>query len=965
MHRQGVLPGRSGSRNGSNSSGTRQSRGGWLGSSGSGLWPAQTAAAHPATSSVLPGGTLTTACAAQHAQQQPQQSGDSPAAQGPGPQHAAHAARPPSHAHIDPELRQLLQLLPSRVRTVLEGRPDIEQLVEVVMDLGRPPSARFPHGDVDLCPTPMTADDLAMAVRQVGHFDGDNRAGIDSTLHRISAIRNRAGRVVGLTCRVGRAVPGAAALVRDLILEGRSVLLLGRPGVGKTTALREVCRIAADEAARRVVVVDTSNEIGGDGDVPHPSIGGARRMQVSRPEAQHAVMVEAVENHMPQVVVIDEISTLAECGAARTIAQRGVQLVATAHGRQLDNVIKNPTLADLVGGIQSVTLGDEEAKRRGVQKSVLERAAPPTFDVAVEMEERGRWRVHLDVAAAVDTLLAGGEAAGQVRLMDDRGAVTRATYMGTVRRTDAHGAVVTNEWWSDESGQTMEPLLWPAQQQDAPPAASSRPSVLTAAGSGSGSSGGGAGTSFATPSAAAALGASPRGSAGAERASGSGFAPAPVAVPGGRAAAAAAGGSAGASSSSSASASSSQSTPSSLPFPWRLRALLVMDDEAASRVRAVLGLLRREAYEAALATGSAATATAATAAPAAGSGGGGGGGAMMIEVVTELEQADVVIGTKGKLRNTPKIKNAAKKRDVPIYALTATSTSALLRNLCPLLGLDPLAVAEVVRSSAGGGAAAATAGAGADGDGEGWGGLGSEGEEEEGELLGGGGGGTSAAPGGGQRRTLDLSAADDYAELLATTVRELRYAPLDRSYAQHILGRFLEEMGAAVAGSPSGSSSPAAAAAAPQAVRAGSVAAVAWACSFAKHRKKFVEASRPQLDALAGACGQRWPEMTPGELLRAATGFAGLRLPPPSAAWLQGLSAAAAPALSAAEQLQGAQEAGQGAVGGGAAGLSADEAARLRLALAELELLLGNGADDPQLQQKQQVAHPPLVEAKA
>ncbi|EFJ43037.1 hypothetical protein VOLCADRAFT_66371 [Volvox carteri f. nagariensis] len=311
-------------------------------------------------------------------------------------------------AHIDAELQLLLRLLPPTVRAVLENHPDVETLVEVVMDLGRPPSARFPGGDVLLSDRAMTAEDLEQAVKQVGRFDGDNRSGIDSTLHRISCIRNRAGRVVGLTCRVGRAVPGAAELVRDLVLAGRSILLLGRPGVGKTTALREVCRIAADESRRRVVVVDTSNEIGGDGDVPHPSIGSARRMQVPRPEAQHDVMVEAVENHMPQVIVIDEISTLAECTAARTIAQRGVQLVGTAHGGRLENVIKNPSLADLVGGIQSVTLGDEEARRRGVQKSILERAAPPTFDVAVELEERGRWRVHLDVGGAVDAILAGG-----------------------------------------------------------------------------------------------------------------------------------------------------------------------------------------------------------------------------------------------------------------------------------------------------------------------------------------------------------------------------------------------------------------------------------------------------------------------------------------------------------------------------------------------------------------------------
>ncbi|KAF8054898.1 ycf45 [Scenedesmus sp. PABB004] len=313
------------------------------------------------------------------------------------------------------ETLKLVRLLPPSVRGALEGHARLYELLEVVMDLGRPPLARFPGADEPLSDAPVAQADLDYAVEQVGEFGGDNRAGIDATLHRISCLRNRSGRIVGLTCRVGRAIHGSAALVADLVGSGASVLFMGRPGVGKTTAIRELSRLLAEELERRVVVVDTSNEIGGDGDVPHAGIGRARRMQVPDPEVQHRTMIEAVENHMPQVVVIDEIGTEAEAAAARTIAQRGVQLVATAHGNELANLIKNPALCDLVGGIQSVTLGDDEAKRRGVQKSILERAAPPTFDVAVEMLERSRWVVYADVGGAVDALLAGAPPGGQVR----------------------------------------------------------------------------------------------------------------------------------------------------------------------------------------------------------------------------------------------------------------------------------------------------------------------------------------------------------------------------------------------------------------------------------------------------------------------------------------------------------------------------------------------------------------------
>jgi stage III sporulation protein SpoIIIAA len=306
---------------------------------------------------------------------------------------------------ITDDLELLLDVMPPRLRQAIEPRPDKGTLVEIVLDLGRLPEARYPDRGETLSDQPVSHDDIAWIVARVGRFGKDNRAGIERTLHRISAIRNRVGDVIGLTCRIGRAVFGTVDILRDVVESGKSMLLLGRPGVGKTTLLREAARVLADELGKRVIVVDTSNEIAGDGDIPHPGIGRARRMQVPSPDEQHAVMIEAVENHMPQVIVIDEIGTAAEALAARTIAERGVQLVATAHGNTLDNLLQNPTLSDLVGGIQAVTLSDEEARRRGTQKTVLERKAPPTFDVLIEIQDKDRLAVHHDVAEVVDRFL--------------------------------------------------------------------------------------------------------------------------------------------------------------------------------------------------------------------------------------------------------------------------------------------------------------------------------------------------------------------------------------------------------------------------------------------------------------------------------------------------------------------------------------------------------------------------------
>jgi stage III sporulation protein AA len=314
------------------------------------------------------------------------------------------------------DLALLLAVLPPELGERLVAYGALDQLLEVVLDLGRPPEARFAESNLELRREPLRREDLAHVVEGVGDFGPDNRAGIERTLHRISALRNRRGEIVGLTCRAGRAVVGTVEVVRDVIETGHSTLLLGRPGVGKTTLLREAARVLADDLGKRVVVVDTSNEIAGDGDIPHPGIGRARRMQVPTGCAQHDVMIEAVENHMPEVIVIDEIGTQAEALAARTIAERGVQLIATAHGNTLENLLANPTLCDLIGGIQAVTLSDEEARRRGSQKTVLERKAPPTFDVLVEIQDKERFAVHRDVAEVVDRTLRGQPSSPEVRV---------------------------------------------------------------------------------------------------------------------------------------------------------------------------------------------------------------------------------------------------------------------------------------------------------------------------------------------------------------------------------------------------------------------------------------------------------------------------------------------------------------------------------------------------------------------
>lgn len=323
-----------------------------------------------------------------------------------------------SNLQFQNDLDKLVEILPDKIREHITYEK-MEDVIEIVLDIGRPPEIRHSNGKIEYIEVGnVDYDDISYITSRVQEFTSDNRSGIPGTLHRISAIRNRQGKIVGLTCRIGRVVTGTISCIKDICLQNKSILFLGRPGVGKTTKLREISRLVADELGKRVVIVDTSNEIAGDGDTPHPAVGHARRMQVRQPEFQKDVMIEAVENHTPEVIVVDEIGTEAEAQAARTIAERGVMLIATAHGNSLESLIKNPTLSDLVGGIQSVTLGDDEAKRRSSQKTVLEREKQPTFDIVIEILDRNTLAVYKDTAEAVDYILRGWPIRPEIRKVD-------------------------------------------------------------------------------------------------------------------------------------------------------------------------------------------------------------------------------------------------------------------------------------------------------------------------------------------------------------------------------------------------------------------------------------------------------------------------------------------------------------------------------------------------------------------
>jgi stage III sporulation protein SpoIIIAA len=372
---------------------------------------------------------------------------------------------------ITDDLHILLGVLPADIAEAVSRANNSDNLLEIILDLGRKPTARFVKGEMILRQAEVTHKDIDSVVERIGNFDADNRAGMERTLHRISGIRNRRGHIVGLTCRVGRAVYGTIDIIEDLVESGKSLLILGRPGIGKTTMLREAARILAEK--KRVIIVDTSNEIGGDGDVPHPAVGNARRMQVAKPSLQHEVMIEAVENHNPEVIVIDEIGRELEAAAARTIAERGVQLIGTAHGKTLENLLLNPTLSDLVGGIESVTLSDEEARRRGTQKTVLERRAPPTFEVLIELQERDRLALHPDVAAAVDSLVRGYPLQPEIRYRDAENTihVEKPPPQSTVRPSAAGQRRAAQEITSPFQRQSASP----AGQTAAPAGARSNP----------------------------------------------------------------------------------------------------------------------------------------------------------------------------------------------------------------------------------------------------------------------------------------------------------------------------------------------------------------------------------------------------------------------------------------------------------------------------------------------------------
>ncbi len=370
---------------------------------------------------------------------------------------------------ITDDLDALLGVLPEDIVAAVHKANNYDNLLEIILDLGRVPTARFVENEIVLSSKEIARAEIDYVDERIGEFDADNRAGIQRTLHRISAIRNRRGHIVGLTCRVGRAVYGTVDILQDIIESGKSLLILGRPAVGKTTLLREAARILAE--SKRVIIVDTSNEIGGDGDVPHPAVGKARRMQVKVPTHQHEVMIEAVENHNPEVIVIDEIGRELEAAAARTIAERGVQLIGTAHGNTLDNLLLNPTLSDLVGGIEAVTLSDEEARRRGTQKTVLERRAPPTFDVLVEIQQRDRLAVHMDLAQSVDALLRGFPLPPEIRARDAEGRIQIEKAAPAPRSRPESGFRIENQ-----SGprRTIQPAAAP-QTSPRPEAVPARP----------------------------------------------------------------------------------------------------------------------------------------------------------------------------------------------------------------------------------------------------------------------------------------------------------------------------------------------------------------------------------------------------------------------------------------------------------------------------------------------------------
>jgi stage III sporulation protein SpoIIIAA len=329
---------------------------------------------------------------------------------------------------ITDDLDLLLAVLPERIAQALEESERKSNLIEIVMDLGRLPEARFSDGELVLSKHEITLADLQMVVEHVGDFGEDNRAGIERTLHRISAIRNRKGDVVGLTCRVGRAVFGTVAIIKDLSSRGQELLLMGRPGVGKTTLLREIARVLADH--KRVVVSTPATRSPATATFPtRPSaVPGACRYPAgaAAPGDDRGGGKPHARGHRHRR---NRHRTGGRGGPHHRRARRTAR--GTAHGNELANLLMNPTLSDLVGGIESVTLSDEEARRRGTQKSVLERRAPPTFDVLIEIKDRQHMVIHHNVAAAVDAILRDRPLLPEERVLNDEGQVQIQRYEET------------------------------------------------------------------------------------------------------------------------------------------------------------------------------------------------------------------------------------------------------------------------------------------------------------------------------------------------------------------------------------------------------------------------------------------------------------------------------------------------------------------------------------------------------
>ena len=318
--------------------------------------------------------------------------------------------------NLENNLEKLIENLPFFLQTDFDQYDSKDELIEIILDLGRRPEIRFIHNTEYLSQKIISWQDIDYITKRLTKFTDENRAGLEHTLHRVSCIRNRQFLINGLTCRVGRESKNTVFVIQDLLESKKSILILGKPGVGKTTIIRETAKILANEMGKRVIIIDTSNEIAGSSDIPHSGIGRARRMQVPKTELQHQIMVEAVENHMPQVIIIDEIGTELEVLATRTIAEKGVQLIGTTHGNCLENLIRNPILTDLIGGIQYVTLSDDEARRRKTQKTILERKAYPAFKIIVEINNLNSWTIYENVMDSIDLLLNDNFKIHQTRL---------------------------------------------------------------------------------------------------------------------------------------------------------------------------------------------------------------------------------------------------------------------------------------------------------------------------------------------------------------------------------------------------------------------------------------------------------------------------------------------------------------------------------------------------------------------